>query len=340
MAKGHHRRAGLPHAEIEAMARAVDLKGATLYVTLEPCCHTGKRTPPCTESIIGSGIRRVVVGTTDPNPKVSGRGLKRLRKAGIKTEVGVLREECAELNRFYNHWIRKQTPYAILKSAVSLDGRVALKNGVSKWITGPSARARVHELRAEVDAILVGIGTVLADDPELTARISTAKRQPARLVLDPHFKISPRARLFRSKPRAPVYIFISRRSFQAAKAKKLEKLGAGVVVFPADSRGIFDLKKLLRQIGGWGLTSLLVEGGPIVWTEFFRKNCFEECWVFVAPKILGADGKPFLGRLGLKKIPARPSLVLWNVESLGDDLLLRYQALHLQPRPFGLAREQ
>lgn len=322
LAKGYHRRAGLPHAEIEALRRVKNPKGATLYVTLEPCCHTGKRTPPCTSALIGSGIRRVVVGTLDPNPKVSGRGVKALKKAGLTVAAGVLAEECAELNRFYNHWIRNRTPYVVLKSAMSLDGRVALQNGNSKWITGPEARARVHELRAEVDAILVGIGTVLADDPELTARTPRAKRQPAKIVLDPHFRILPTAKLFRSAGRSPIYIFAAARAFQESKAKAIEKRGGGVVAFPAGRNGRFDLGKLLGLLGRWNLTSLLVEGGPEVWTEFFRSRRVDESWFFLAPKLLGGDSLPCLNPLRLDKIPEE-NFNFVSAERIGEDVLLR-----------------
>ncbi|HKX12062.1 MAG TPA: bifunctional diaminohydroxyphosphoribosylaminopyrimidine deaminase/5-amino-6-(5-phosphoribosylamino)uracil reductase RibD, partial [bacterium] len=245
LAKGHHRRAGLPHAEIEVLGRVKDPRGATLYVTLEPCCHMGKRTPPCTEAIVPSGIRRVVVGAVDPNPQVSGKGIARLKRSGIRVDVGLLREECEELNPFFNHWIVSGRPYVILKTAASLDGRVALANGRSRWISGELSRARVHQLRGEVDGVLAGIGTVEADDPQLTARHGAGARQPVRIVLDPSFRISPKAKVLNSRSGSPCWVVVGSNRISPAKRAKLEKMKAEIIPAPLTKRGEFDLKGLL-----------------------------------------------------------------------------------------------
>jgi len=272
LSRGYHHRAGLPHAEIEAMKGVKRLHGATMYVTLEPCCHEGKRTPPCTDAILRSGIRKVIVGTLDPNPKVSGRGIKILRREGIEVKVGVLEEDCRQLNVFYNHWIRMGTPWVVLKTASSLDGRIALANGKSRWVTGEASRRWVHQLRSEVDAVMVGIGTVLADDPELTARHKKKARQPLRIVLDPNFKISPSAKVLRSNGAAPAWIFVAPKHRTSPKKAKLERQGNEVILAPHKKNGKIDLPKLIKYLGTRGLLSLLVEGGPGVWAGFSSKG--------------------------------------------------------------------
>lgn len=324
LAKGYHRRAGLPHAEIEAMRRAKQLKGATLYVTLEPCCHEGKRTPPCTEAILRSGIRRVVVGTLDPNPKVSGKGVKQLSKAGIQVKVGVLEADCREINLFYNHWMTTGRPWVLLKAAASLDGRIALSNGRSRWITGNLAREWVHRLRGEVDAILVGIGTVLADDPRLTARHPKAARQPVRIVLDPHFKISRRAKVLRGPRGTRCWVVVAPDKAASKKAREFSARGVEVLACPLGSDGRLLLRNLLRELGRRSILSLLVEGGAVTWTSFIRQKCAQELLLFQAPKILGADARPLFGELGLTRIPAG-GLKPYAAEWLDEDLLTAYR---------------
>lgn len=324
IAKGYHRRAGLPHAEIEAMKRAKGLKGATLYVTLEPCCHEGKRTPPCTQAILRSGIRKVVIGTLDPNPKVSGKGVKQLAKAGLVIEVGVLEEECRRLNLFYNHWVRQGRPWVMLKSATSLDGRVALANGRSQWITGVPARKWVHRLRHEVDAILVGAGTVLADDPKLNVRHGKASRQPQRVVLDPQLLSPLKAKVFSPKHGGPTWVVVHPRHARSRKAREFTAQGVQVLSCPVDRRGEFVLEKLLSLLGQAGIVSLLVEGGAQVLSSFYRQKAFDEWLMFLAPQLFGADAKAMVGELGLKQIPAN-ALQLQDCERLGPDLLLVFR---------------
>lgn len=320
IAKGHHRRAGLPHAEIEAMRKTNHLKGATLYVTLEPCCHLKKRTPPCVGAILQSGVHRVVIGSLDPNPAVSGRGVLALRRGGILVETGILEQECRELNIFYNHWIRERIPYVILKSAASLDGKVALSNGISKWITGAAARQRVHELRSSVAAVLVGIGTVLRDDPDLTARGTRRGQQPVRIVLDPELKFPRNARMLKNIQKSPVWILCSERAAPKRKLESMHRAGAQVFLFKGKRQ--LSIPALLKFLGGQNVQSLLVEGGPVLWTQFLKSGEFQEWQAFFAPKVLGASALPLVEKLENQAIPEN-HLQIAKSEMLGADLWIR-----------------
>jgi len=324
LAKGYHRRAGFPHAEIEVLEKVKNPKGATLYVTLEPCCHKEKRTPPCVGAIIASGISRVVIGTLDPNPLVSGRGIRQLKKAKIKTQVGLLKEECRDLNRFYNHWIKTKTPYVILKAASSLDGRIALSNGKSKWITSPASRRRAHQIRSQVDAILVGVGTVLADNPRLSARAKKNSPQPLKIVLDPNLRISERAKVFSGDEKAHCLIIMSPTQLNKPKAKRLKGRGIQLLDYPYKKPQGFKLKNLMKALGNQGVTSLLLEGGPGVWTSFLKQKTVHEILHFLAPTFLGQDAKPLIQKLGLKNLRSGPKFSLKGVERSGPDLVIRY----------------
>jgi len=324
LAKGHHRRAGLPHAEIEVLRRVKDPRGATLYTSLEPCCHEGKRTPPCTSAILPAGIRRVVVGALDPNPKVSGKGIRLLKKAGIRVDVGLLEEECQALNPFFNHWIVTGKPYVILKVAASLDGRIALANGQSRWISGEASRTRVHQLRGEVDGVLSGIGSVVADDPRLTARHRKGARQPLRIILDPSFRISPKAKVLDPQAESPCWVLVAPGKAAASKRARFQKLNVEILEVPIRKDGQFDLARLLNLLGQRGLTSLLVEGGPGSWTSFYRQRAFDELWAFVAPSVLGAESQAMIGPLGLRSLNQKQAMELSGVEILGGDVLLVY----------------
>ncbi|MCC7344474.1 MAG: bifunctional diaminohydroxyphosphoribosylaminopyrimidine deaminase/5-amino-6-(5-phosphoribosylamino)uracil reductase RibD [Deltaproteobacteria bacterium] len=324
LAKGYHRRAGLPHAEIEAMRRAKDLKGATLYVTLEPCCHEGKRTPPCTPAILASGIRKVVIGALDPNPQVAGKGAKQLRRAGLQVEVGVLEADCRQVNLFYNHRMTTGRPWVLLKAAASLDGRIALANGRSRWITGKASREWVHRLRGEADAILVGVGTVLADDPRLTARHAKAARQPIRIVLDPRGRIPLNAKVLRGPRGSQCWVVVAPGRVSARRRRQIEARGAKVLVCPLGADGRFRLKALLKELGRRSVLSLLVEGGAATWSHFIRQKCAQELLLFQAPKILGADARPLFSALGLSRIPLE-GLKRYAVEWLDEDLLVAYR---------------
>jgi diaminohydroxyphosphoribosylaminopyrimidine deaminase / 5-amino-6-(5-phosphoribosylamino)uracil reductase len=326
LGRGWHRKAGLPHAEIEALLdaqkRGHSVKGATLYVTLEPCCTHG-RTPPCTEAIIAAGIRRVVVGAADPNPRHAGRAFAILRRAGIDVVEGVLADECTRLNETFNHWIVQRTPFVTVKAAMTLDGKIATADGQSKWITGEKARAHGLQLRQGSDAILVGINTVLADDPALTARGSKLKAQSARL----------RRILLDTKARTPVTARVVRDEFahlttivvgKEAPKRRVAALARRVRVLVAPMRqSRIDLRWLLRRLGKEAVTSLLVEGGGEVNAAFLEQGLAQRIAFFYAPKILGGrNARPAVGGEGASGWPGILGLddVQWR--RLGEDLLL------------------
>lgn len=326
--RGWHERAGLPHAEVVALRDAQrhgrNPKGATLYVTLEPCCTHG-RTPPCTAAIIGAGIHRVVVGAIDPNPPHQGHGLALLRQAGVSVDQGVLAEECAQLNETFNHWIRRRLPLVTVKAAMTMDGKIATRSGESKWITGKAARAYGMQLRAGADAVLVGINTVLADDPELTVRGPAQERRKEnpvrRIILDAQGRTPRGARVLLETTSAPTTIVVSK----AAPQTKMRQLAkhADVLVAPAKG-GHIDLKWLLRRLGRQGVTSLLVEGGGEVNASFLLAGLAQRVAFFYAPTILGgASAHKAVAGVGAKSL--KDALTLDRVEwsRLGRDWLLK-----------------
>ncbi len=322
--RGWHRRAGEPHAEIEALhdarRRGYQGRGATLFVTLEPCSTHG-RTPPCTEAIIAAGIRRVVVGATDPNPRHAGRGFVLLRKAGIAVTRGVLAEECSRLNEGFNHWIVHHTPFVTVKAAMTLDGKIATASGESKWITGPQARAAGMELRRGADAILVGINTGLADDPSLTVRPTRRGTPPRRrIVLDADARTPLQAKLVSDEYAASTTIVVSR----AASRNRVARLSRRVRVLVAPARdGRIDLRWLLKKLGSEQVTSLLVEGGGEVNASFLLQHLAHRVAFFYAPKILGGrDARKAVAGEGACNL--QEALTLRDLEwrRLGADWLL------------------
>jgi diaminohydroxyphosphoribosylaminopyrimidine deaminase/5-amino-6-(5-phosphoribosylamino)uracil reductase len=328
--RGFHRGAGLPHAEIEALhdaaRRGKPVHGATLYVTLEPCCTHG-RTPPCTDAIVAAGIKRVVVAATDPNPQHAGRGFKLLRKAGIEVVAGVLDEPATELNAAFNHWIVQRTPFVTVKAAMTLDGRIATRTGESKWITGERARAYGMNLRAASDAILVGINTVLADDPALTLRpvpglkLNLAGiRQPRRIVLDSQARTPIQSRLVADDFAALTTVVVS----HTAPPRRIAALQKRVEVRVAPSRrGALDIRWLLKELGRENVTSLLVEGGGEANAAFLLGGLAQRIAFFYAPLIVGGRSAPKgVGGEGVSHLA--DALRLDNVEYqwLGPDLLL------------------
>ena len=292
--QGWHRKAGEPHAEIEALLdakrRGEKAQGSTLYVTLEPCCTHG-RTPPCTEAILAAGIKRVIVAATDPNPKHAGRGFRLLTKTGVKVSHGVLAGEATRLNEAFNHWIVRRTPFVTVKSAMTLDGKIASASGESKWITGETAREEGMKLRAGADAILVGVNTVLADDPSLTVRLrenSKLKVQSSRLrriVLDTQARTPLKAKLVTDQWAGLTTIVVGR----DASARRVAALARHVTVLRAPVRrdGKLNLRWLLRQLGRENVTSLLVEGGGEVNASFLLNRLAQRIVFFYAPKVLG-----------------------------------------------------
>ena len=316
--EGWTRPAGGPHAEIVALRQAGrGAKGATLYVTLEPCAHHG-RTPPCTQAVIAAEVARVVVGVGDPNPRVRGRGLRALAAAGIAVNTGILAEEAGAVSAWFRHYIVRGRPYVLLKLAASIDGRIATARGESRWISGPAARRWVHELRNQVDAVMVGSGTVLADDPALTCRMRGG-RDPLRVVVDGRLRISPRARIVRQRSRAATLIAVTV-SAPPARVRALARAGAEVMVVPG-RRGKVLLASLLRELAARGVVSVLIEGGGELAAAALRAQLVDRLLVVTAPMVIGGDGRPMLGSLGLGRLANAPRIVDERTSRLGPDLL-------------------
>jgi diaminohydroxyphosphoribosylaminopyrimidine deaminase/5-amino-6-(5-phosphoribosylamino)uracil reductase len=321
--EGFHAAAGEPHAERVALAAcAEDPAGATLYVSLEPCCHTG-RTPPCTAAIVEARIARVVVASDDPTEKASGRGLGVLRDEGV--EVAILDGEVGEAARLLNQPFRKHAktglPLVVFKTAMTLDGKVATSSGDSKWISGADSRARVHRWRSEFDAVAVGLGTALADDPQLTARVEAVHRQPLRVVFDSEARLPLDGNLVRSAGEVPVLLVCSRAASRTA-VQALESAGVEVVVASGGTESARVLSGL-AELGGRGVQSLLLEGGPHLAGAFFDAGEIDEMRVFVAPALIGGRQArtPVEGQ-GLGEVAAARRALATDVERLGDDVLI------------------
>jgi diaminohydroxyphosphoribosylaminopyrimidine deaminase/5-amino-6-(5-phosphoribosylamino)uracil reductase len=294
--EGYHRRAGEAHAERLALEEAgTRARGATLYVTLEPCHHTG-RTPPCTEAVLAAGIRKVVYALADPNPRVVGGGGEFLRSRGLEVVSGLLAEQSRDLNEVFVKWVTTGLPFVYLKAAMSLDGRIATRTGDSRWISNETSRAWVHRLRSRVDGIVAGIGTVLADDPLLTPRLPGRSRpSPLRIIIDPHLKTPPEARLFTDP--GPVLIAGSDRA-SAKKRTALRRKGAEVLSFPT-VRDRLVLAPLLQYLGERPVTSLLVEGGAEIYAAFLNAGLADKLYLFYAPILIGGtEAKGMVGGEG------------------------------------------
>ena len=291
--RGFHLRPGTPHAEILALQRAGKLaRGATLYVTLEPCGHLKKRTPPCVPEILRSGVRRVVIAMQDPNPSVMGKGAAALRRAGVSVTVGVARSEAEGLNKSYCHWMKTGRPYVTLKVGTTLDGKLATATGESRWITGEASRKEVHQLRRCVDAVLIGVGTVLADDPSLTARTGPrlkklASRQPLRIVVDSRLRTPFKAQVLTQQDKAKT-IIAATAAAPAARRIVLQKEGIEVLTLPA-LQGRLSLPALLKQLGRRGIASLLVEGGSEVNAAMLKAKLIDHIRFYMAPRLLGGQ---------------------------------------------------
>ncbi len=302
ISEGFHEKYGGPHAEVNALATADSslLPDCTLYVNLEPCSHYGK-TPPCTEAIIRSGIRNVVVGCTDPNPLVNGRGIRSLRKSGIAVTEGVMEPECRNLNESFFHFMQHGRPFVTLKAAQTLDGRVATAGGESRWISGSGSRGWVHRLRAEQDAILVGVCTVLRDDPELTVRNRAGNRRPGfapyRIVLDPRLKIPLQSRLVRAADPERTVV-ITGPGAPADRRLRLRKAGVQVWTLKTGPDGRFRFRSILNRCAEKGILSILVEGGPDTWTSAVSAGFADRWIIFISPSLMG-EGTPVLGDLGI-----------------------------------------
>lgn len=318
--EGFHRRAGLPHAEIEALSRVEgSARGATLYVNLEPCAHHG-RTPPCVEALIEAGLKRVVVGMVDPNPLVRGRGLRRLRQAGIAVETGVLKEKCERLNEDFALFIRTGRPMVSLKLAASLDGRIAAASGDARWISGATSRRLVHELRNLVDAVLVGAETVRADNPQLTCRIRGG-RDPLRVILDGRLTIDPDARVCTQRSSARTMIVTTEENHNHEKKSVLEQRGVEVLCLPGE-QGRVQVLSLLQELARRGVKHLLLEGGGEAAAAALRENVVDKVWFFYGPLLLGSEGRPMIGPLGIDRVAAGLKLHTIEVHKLNRDVLM------------------
>lgn len=316
--RGHHRYDDLKHAEVWALEEAGErARDATVYVNLEPCSHqgAGKRTPPCVEALIDAGVRRVVASMVDPNPRVDGRGFDQLREAGIEVSVGILEREARRLNEAFIKYVTTGLPFVHLKTACSIDGRIATRTGESKWITGPEARAASQDLRRRTDAILVGIGTVLADDPLLTDRTALPRRRSlARVVLDSSLRIPLDSQLVRTARDWPTIVFAA-----SGDAATLESAGVEVVQAPS-ADGRVDLCGVLSELSRRGLISLLVEGGAEVAGAFVERRLVDKVTFFIAPRIIGGrEASPAIGARGFDRLSESLALRDMEIARHGDD---------------------
>jgi diaminohydroxyphosphoribosylaminopyrimidine deaminase/5-amino-6-(5-phosphoribosylamino)uracil reductase len=315
--RGTHRRAGMPHAEVEALAEAGEAaRGATLYVTLEPCAHHG-RTPPCTEAILAAGVARVEFGVIDPNPRVFGAGMRRLTEAGVPCTpaTGAVAQACRELIRFYARHVTTGLPYVLYKYAMSLDGAVAAGPGLPLHLTCPETDRQVHLLRNQMDAVMVGIGTILADNPRLTARLP-GTRDPVRVVVDPHLRLWPGARVLEAGSPAPTWVAAVDPA-PRARRRALEAAGAEVLQLPAAPGGL-DLHALLSLLGSRGVTSVLLEGGPTLAAAMLEQEAVQEIWAYLTPRLVGQAGGAGAARAPFGTL--LPPLGELQVERVGQDL--------------------
>lgn len=320
--QGFHAKAGSAHAEVVALADAGEkARGATAYVTLEPCCHYG-RTGPCTEALIKAGVVRVVAAMTDPNPLVAGKGLAILKKAGLEVKCGVLEEEAKRLNEVFIKYITTKRPFVVLKAATSLDGKIATATGESKWITGEAARAYGHRLRDSYDAIMVGVNTILTDDPSLTARLPEGRgKDPIRIILDSYARTPTGAKILLQESAAHT-IVATTEAAPVERRASLMAAGAEVLIVPGTGPGV-DLNKLMEMLGEKQITSILIEGGGKVNGSALAAGIVDKVAWFIAPKIIGGDAAPGPVR-GEGVATLRDATQLYDVEvqRLGEDILL------------------
>ncbi|MCM2357281.1 MAG: bifunctional diaminohydroxyphosphoribosylaminopyrimidine deaminase/5-amino-6-(5-phosphoribosylamino)uracil reductase RibD [Geobacteraceae bacterium] len=316
--EGWHKKAGTPHAEVHALRRALDAaRGADVYVTLEPCSHYGK-TPPCAEALIAAGVKRVFAAMEDPNPKVSGRGVEMLRAAGIEVALGLLETESRLLNEPFIKQVTTGLPFVILKSAMTLDGKTATGSGDSKWITNDRSRRYVHKLRAMVDAVMVGVGTVAADDPQLTSRIAGG-RDPIRVIVDSALNLPLHSQVLHLHSPARTVI-----ATLAGSGPEVEKIsGAGVEILQCQERdGRVDLRDLLARLGRMGIQSVLLEGGSRLAGEALRLGLIDKYLLFYAPKIVGGEGPGLFAGRGALKMADAVQLRGLKIRRFGADILI------------------
>lgn len=322
--EGWHEQYGQAHAERNALAHCTESPaGAKMFVTLEPCCHKGKQ-PPCTEAIISAGIAKVYIGSADPNPLVAGKGVEQLKQAGIEVVQGFLKEECDNLNPIFFHYITTKTPYVIMKIAMTADGKTATRAGLSRWITGEESRYHVHETRKRCAAIMVGIGTVLADDPLLTCRAETPSN-PVRVICDSNLQIPIDCKLVMSAKEVPTYVACCHTDRH--KAELLKKHGVHVLeVTSTDGR--VNLRSLMRRLGGLGIDSVLLEGGAALHEAALRSGIVQHVQVYIAPKMFGGvSAKSAVGGLGVCEVDEAYQLSCPTFSRFGDDVLLEFDVI-------------
>lgn len=318
IAEGYHEKYGEFHAERNALTRCkTETKDASLYVTLEPCCHYGK-TPPCTEIIIEKGIKKVFVGILDPNPLVAGNGVKILQDAGIEVEVGLCENEIREMNKVFLKYITTKRPYVIMKTAMTLDGKIAAHTGDSKWVTNEESRKMVHELRSELSGVIVGIGTVLADDPMLTCRLEGEHHQPVRIVVDSNLRIPLDSQLVKTANQYQTIVATCCRDVVHRVPTGIELLHC------ASNDGHVDINDLMTKLGAQCIDSLLLEGGGTLNAAFLEAGCVDEVWAFIAPKIIGGEGSktPVSGK-GIDKMSEAVNLQDIDIQNINGDVLIK-----------------
>ena len=322
VAKGYHQQAGLPHAEINALATAGELaKGATIYVTLEPCNHTGK-TPPCTKAIIKAGITRVVVGMVDPNPLVAGSGCRYLEEQGLEVAGELLVDQCRAINRPFIKHITTGLPWVIMKAGCSIDGKLAVADGRCAWITGSESRLQVQVIRNRVDAILVGIGTALNDDPSLTTRLTEGRGQdPTRIILDKELRLPVTAKIVNQESNNDTWLFCGP-DVDDKKVKALTARGCKVWATALGPDGFLSLPAMLKILGDNNKNSLLVEGGSKVHTSFLKAGLVDQVNLFMAPVFMGQESIPVLGNLGLTDVQEAQRFTIDSVKRLGSDIMI------------------
>ena len=318
--EGYHEKYGELHAERNALKNCTGSpKGATIYVTLEPCCHHGK-TPPCTDAIIESGIKRVVVGSLDVNPLVAGKGVQILRDNGIEVETGVLLDECTSLNRVFNKFILKKRPYVVMKYAMTSDGKIATDSGKSKWITCEESRKAVHVLRNELMGIMVGVSTVVADDPMLDCRLDTPHRNPVRIICDTNLRTPLYSKLVQTASEIPTIIATA--SEDTSKISEYENKGCKIIIVPKKADGI-DLNVLMEKLGENGIDGILLEGGGTLNNSALKAHIVDEVHTFIAPKIFGGTGKSPVSGKGIDDPSEAITLSPFDITRIGDDLLIK-----------------
>ena len=322
--KGYHKKCGELHAERNAIASLTEsAEGATIYVTLEPCCHYGK-TPPCTEAIIEQKIKRVVIGSRDPNPKVSGKGIKMLQEAGIEVIEDFMRKECDRLNPVFFHYITTKTPYVVMKYAMTLDGKIATKTGASKWITGEAARAEVQHMRHRYMGIMAGIGTVLADDPMLNVRVEGWK-SPIRILCDSGLRIPLDGQIVKSAGKYRTIVAYADSENTEAKRKRLHEMGVETICCPDENNQV-DLKKLMKYLGEEGIDSILLEGGGTLNDSALRAGIVQEVQAFIAPKLFGGmNSKTPVEGTGVRFPSEAVKLKCTDICQIGEDIRITCQ---------------